>query len=446
MNKNSKYQDTPLPKRWPISPGWVKLLGLIFLTAPFASQAQESLSLDECLRLVAVNYPLARQEALLEDQLKHDIEALEKGRLPQFDLTGQATYQSEVTSIPGQLPNISIDPPNKDQYRTTLDASQLLYHGGMIDASVKAKTTQNAIEKQEVAVTLYALKNRVNTLFFSLLLLQENQALLKAKANQLQTRLSEVKAGVRFGALLPAAADALEVELLKIEQQHAELDFTWVGLLRQLSLLTGKELDPRSKLIHPEGLEAAARQVATRPEHKLFELQMSQIDLSTELLAKSNLPKISAFAQGGYGNPGLNMLDNSFKSFYTTGVRLNWKVFDWHKNRKEQQALQINKDKIDSQREAFELGIDLELANLQAEIDKLEELIRYDQEIIPRFEKIVRIADSQLKNGVITSSAYITDFTNLYEAKQHLTLHKTQQLRNQIQYLITQGSYEKSTN
>lgn len=95
---------------------------------------------------------------MLADQARLDIEAIKKDRLPSLSLNGQATYQSEVTSLDGQLPNSTIAPPNKDQYRTTLDANQLIYHGGVIDASVKVKETKSAIEQQELEVSLYGLK------------------------------------------------------------------------------------------------------------------------------------------------------------------------------------------------------------------------------------------------------------------------------------------------
>lgn len=419
---------------------------VVLLSFPFIIQAQETISLDKCLRLVHINYPLAKQTSLLTEQLGLDIDAIKKDRLPKLDLNGQATYQSEVTSLGGQLMNVTIDPPNKDQYRTTLDANQLIYHGGLIDASIKAKKTKAAIGQQEVEISLYGLKNRVNHLYFSLLLLQENQDLLRAKESQLTARLEEVRAGVKYGTLLSSSADALEVELIKIQQRNTELSMSKLDLLQQLSIMIGTDLQPQVVLQRPEVFPVVPDQTSKRPELLLFELQKSQVDLSSDLLERSKLPKISAFAQGGYGNPGLNMLDNTFNSFFMTGVKLHWNVFDWDKNRKERQSLQIDRNIVDSQKETFELNNDLELVNLQSEIDKMEELIRYDEQIIPRFEKMVKTAESQLKNGVITSSAYITEFTNLYEAKSNLALHKTQKLLNQIQYQITQGTYEKSSN
>ena len=419
-----------------------RILILMAILLPLATSSQETITLDECFDLVTRNYPLAKQSVLLDEQSRLDIEAINKGKLPKLDVNAQASYQSDVTLVPIEIPGETIEPPNKDQYKATLDVNQLIYNGGLIDASAKVADAKGKISRQEVEVNLYGLKNQVNHLYLSVLLVQENQALLDAKERQLLARLEEVRAGVKFGSILPSSGDALEVELLKIKQNRSELDFSKSDLLQRLSLLIGRELNKDMKLQRPEVFINPEKEPG-RPELMLFQLQKEQVDLSTELLSKTKLPKINAFAQGGFGNPGLNMLDNTFNPFYMAGLRLNWNVFDWNKTKAEKQSLQINKEIIDTQKETFEINNNLELVNLQSEIDKLGEQIQFDENIIPLREKMAKTAESQLKNGVITSSAYITEFTNLYEARNTLALHKTQMLLKQIQYQIEKGTYGK---
>ena len=417
-----------------------RILILAAILLPFMVSAQGTITLDECFDLVAKNYPLVKQSVLLDRQSQLDINAINKGKLPELDINAQATYQSDVTTIPISIPNIALEPPNKDQYRATLDVNQLIYNGGVIDASAKVASAKGKVGRQEVEVTLYGLKNQINHLYLSILLVQENQALSDAKENQLQARLEEVRAGIKFGSLLPSSGDALEVELLKIKQNKVQLDFSKSDLLQRLSLLIGKDISKNTTLQLPIILiEPETR--SYRPELLLFDFQKERIELSTELLAKSNLPKISAFAQGGYGNPGLNMLDNTFRTFYMAGLRFNWNVFDWDKTKVEKQSLQINKEIVDTRKETFEINNNLELINIRSDIDKMEKLVQYDEEIIPLRENMEKTAESQLRNGVITSSAYITEFTNLYEAKNTLALHKIQLLLKQIQLQITKGTY-----
>ena len=417
-----------------------KTLIALVLVFPFAAFAQETITLDQCLDLVSENYPLAKQSVLLDERSRLDMKAINKGKLPKLDVNAQATYQSDVTSLPIQVPNMIIEPPNKDQYRATLDVNQMIYDGGLINASAEVTEVKNKVDLQEVEVNLYGLKNQVNHLYLSVLLLQENRTLLEAKEEQLRTRLDEVRAGVKFGTLLPSSADALEVELLKIRQKYVELDHSRSGMLERLSLLIGRSLSENVELKRPE-VFVTSDMVSKRPELMLFELKKDQVELSTALLSRSKLPKLNAFAMGGYGNPGLNMLDNSFNAFYMAGVRLNWSVFDWNKVKTQKASLSITKEIIDTQKETFELNNNLELAGLQAEIDKTEELIAYDEAIIPLRDKMVKSADAQFKNGIITSSAFITEFTNLYEAKSTLTFHRIELILKQIQYQIENGTY-----
>jgi len=377
---------------------------------------------------------------LLADKNRLNTTVIKNGKLPKIDLNAQATYQSDVTMLPIELPNATIAPPNKDQYRATVDVNQVIYNGGLIDASLRVRDANTAVDQQALDVTLYGLKEQVNMLYMSVLLLQENRMLITAKEMQLKTKIEQVNSGVANGILLPSSADALKVELLKIKQQFTELDYNKSALMKRLSLLIGKDLAHDTELLQPS-IDVIDGSTMNRPELGLFTLKEKLVDYSSELITKSRQPRINGFAQGGYGNPGLNMLDNSFNTFYMTGIKLNWNVFDWNTSNREKQALEINKSIINSEKEAFVLQNNLELVAIQSEIDKLDEQITTDKDIIVLRENLLKTADSQLKSGVITTAEYTTDFTNLYEAKSNLNLRKTQLLLKKIQYQIAKGTY-----
>jgi len=172
----------------------------------------------------------------------------------------------------------------------------------------------------------------------------------------------------------------------------------------------------------------------------LFQLKKDQIEASESIISKENSPKLIGFVNGGYGNPGLNMLDNSFQPFYTVGVKLNWNVFDWNSNKKKRKSLSINKDIIDNEVEIFTLNTNIELDQQQTEIQKLEGFIISDFEIIQLRKEVLKSAESQLKNGVITSSSYITELTNLYEDETTLSTHKIQLQLAKANYNIIKGN------
>ena len=417
----------------------MKRLSIIFtLLLSFAVNAQQSLTLKECYSLANTNYPLARQTELLKNRTDLEISVQEKGKLPKVDLNAQATYQSEVVEFPFQLSNSSVDPLNKDQYRATLDVNQLIYNGGSIDANSKLKMAELEAQQQMVAVNLYQLKNRINQAYFSALLLQQQINLLVLKQEQLQSQIDEVKTGVKYGAILPASENVLEAENLKVSQQLSRGNFDRKKVLNNLSALINKEISQDVILTKPE-FPFLFTENFSRPELEYFDLQNKQIESSRDVISKSNLPKVYGFAQAGYGNPGLNFLDNSFQDFYMIGLKANWNVFDWGKNKAQKQALSVSQEIVNTEKETFQLNNEMQQKEAGYEISKTEALIEADKEIVILREKVLESATSQLKNGVITSSEYLTEFNSLYESMIDQKLHEIQLDLAKANYNVIKG-------
>lgn len=414
----------------------ISVIMLMFIALNIFSQ--EKLSLEQCYTLAEKNYPLAKQNDLLLKQNTIDLEIINIEKLPKLDFLVQASYQSDVTSLPFSIPVTTVEPPNKDQYKATVSINQLIYDGGFINASLTEKSTSLKTQQKQVEVNLYRLKEQVNQFYFSILLLQEKSALLLAKKKQLETTLNEVKAGIKFGVLLPNSDSILQAELLKIDQQLMEVGLNKTSLMTTLSMLIGIPVSQNIIFDNPE-INTKLNHEIERPELELFQLQKENIDASEQLIDKKNSPKLSGFATGGYGNPGLNMLDNSFQTYYIAGIKLNWNVFDWNSTKKQRQSLQVNKEIIDSEQEVFELNTAMELTQQQSEINKISTFIASDEEIIALRKKILETSRSQLKNGVITSSAFVTELTNLFEAENNLSTHRIQLQFAKANYNTTKG-------
>lgn len=399
------------------------------------SKAQQTLTLGECYNLVEKNYPLAKQVGLLQQKSTIEIKGINKGKLPKVDLNAQATYQSEVIGLPMALPGI--EPANKDQYRATLDVNQLIYNGGIIEANAKLKQAQTKTQQQQVALNLYGLKSRINQYFFSILLLQQKKELLLSKDELLSSKIKEVQVGVKYGAILPTSELVLEAERYKIKQQLTEIRFENNKMLENLAQLTFSTIDEKTILLPP--LSLLKTENSLRPELAFYDLQNEQIESSKNILAKSNLPKVFAFGQAGYGNPGLNMLDNSFQPFYIVGLKTSWNVFDWGKMKKDKQTLDIAQEIVQTEKETFELNNKMELQQFDKEIKKMQQLLESDLEIIQIHEKIVKSSDAQMKNGVITTSEYLTEVIRLFEAKNSLAQHQVGLSLAQSNYQISSG-------
>jgi len=411
-----------------------RILIITFLLVAFYSNAQQTLTLEDCYTLVKKNYPTARQTDLLQQKSTFEIDAINKGKLPKIDLNAQGTYQNQVTTIP----NPFLEPLNKDQYRATVDVNQLIYNGGLIDANARLKEVQTKTQQQQVEVNLYQLKTRINQLYFSILLLQERKDILISKQEQLVSKIKEVKAGIKFGAILPASEKVLEAENLKIKQQLSEIQYDKKRLFENLSSLTFTTIPETSTLQKPIIIADETSQ-NNRPELKYFDFQNEQIEASKTVVSKNNFPKVNAFGLAGYGNPGLNMIDNSFQPIFMAGLRATWNVFDWNKSKAEKDALTVSADIIATEKETFLLNNSLQLQEMNNEIKKSEEVIKDDIEIIGLREYVEKSANAQLKNGVITASEYLVEFTNLYEAKTNQKIHEIQLALAKANYQVSKG-------
>ena len=409
---------------------------LVLLVFQFTN-AQQELTLENCYVLSNKNYPLAKQSELLSQKSAYEMASLNAAKLPKIDLNAQTTYQSEVTGLPIAIPNVS--PLNKDQYRATLDINQLIYNGGLIESNIKWKEIQTQTQQQQLAVNLYSINTRINQLYFSILLAQERKLILVSKQEQLTSKIKEVRSGVKFGVLLPSSEQVLEAENLKIKQQLREIELDKNRLLANLSELISTPLDEKTTLEKPI-ISVTNDITITRPEIQLFELQNKQIESSKEIVSKNMQPKITAFGTAGYGNPGLNMLNNSFQTFYLVGVKANWNVFDWNKTKKDKEALSVTEAIINTEKETFLLNTHLQLQEIQTEIDKLNESIQTDQEIVTLREIVVKSAEAQLKNGVITSSEFLVEFTNGYESKINQKTHQIQLALAKANYKLIKGN------
>lgn len=76
---------------------WTLLLVIIFVPM---LKAQDSITLENCYVLSRQNYPLLKQQRILETIKDYTIENLSKGYLPNLSINGQASYQSDVTELP----------------------------------------------------------------------------------------------------------------------------------------------------------------------------------------------------------------------------------------------------------------------------------------------------------------------------------------------------------
>lgn len=414
---------------------WVLLL----CTGQLYAQDSTLLTLEQVRQLARDNYPLLRQKSVLDSILRLQVKNTNSAYLPQAELNGQATYQSAVTEIPFKVPGVSIPEFAKDQYRATIDVKQLLYDGGATRQQRELQAVQQQTEQQRIEVELYKVKQQVTQTYFNALLAEEYIKAARLNQADIRQRIDRLSAGVQHGTVLPSNVNILKAELLRTEQQELSAASSREGNLAVLQLLTGYQAPGPVKLAIPAITATPETDTLLRPELQLYRLQSSALDHQAKLTATRPMPRISAFAQGGYGRPGLNMLNNDFATFYMGGIRLSWTLWNWRYHRKEQDILRLQQKNIDHQSEAFTLNTRAQLAQQHTDINRLVQTLEKDDDILELRTSVKESSAVQLDNGVITVHDYITDLNAVMQARIDQSTHQVQLALARINYQLIQG-------
>ncbi|WP_207533695.1 TolC family protein [Desertivirga arenae] len=416
---------------------WLNTLvrSIVFLTPAF-SVGQE-LSLETVQFKARENFPLIRQQKLIEETENIGLQNLSKGYLPQLSFNGQATYQSEVTKVDIPVPGITVNSLSKDQYKATLDLNQTLFDGGIISNQKQLQKLNSDVEHQRIEVELHKLKERIQQIYLSILLLDEQTKQADLVKTDIKTGYEKTEALVKNGVAFRSNLNSLEAELLKADQRKIELQALRSGLVRTLGLFIAEPLPINVQLQRPNKIEVVSE--VKRPELNLFDKQTSLAIQQKKLITSRTLPKASLFGQGGYGRPGLNMLQNQFDWFYIGGIRLNWNISNIYTYKKEKLLADINAKSTELQKETFLLNTNAQLTQQKAEIEKLELLIDTDRQIIELREKVKTAASAQLENQVISTSDYIREVNAEDQARQMLITHQLQLIQAQLTYSTIAG-------
>jgi outer membrane protein TolC len=407
---------------------WALLI--IFAGLNVFAQTNAELTIDSCYAKAKRNYPLVKQYNLIEKSKSYSLDNVSKGYLPQVNIGGQATYQSDVTqptlnqNLPGALP--IFETISKDQYKIYGEVVQPITDLFTL-SNQKDLVEKNAeVEIQKLEVELYKLRERIDQVFFGILMIDQQIVQTTLLKNDIQTGIDKTNAAIANGISLKSNLYLLQAEMLKADQRTTELTAARKSYADILSLFIAEPVT-ESTLIQKPPMPKFSSEI-TRPELEMYDRQKQVFDIQGNIVNARNLPRFSLFVQSGMGRPALNMLSNDFDFFYIGGLRLNWSLTSFYTSRKDKEILGFNQSTMDIQKETFLFNTSLAVKQQFNEVAKIEALIYSDSEIIRLRESIKNTAQSQLANGVISATDYVSFVNAEDQARQNLLLHQTQLL------------------
>ena len=422
------------------------LLITLLCTMLFTVQSQvitqpitQPITLEECQRKAVMHYPAIARFSVIERTRNFSLSNANRAYWPHFSLEAQATWQSDVTKVPIEIAALEIPELDREQYRVTASVNQIIWDGGQRTAQKGTIDATAEMERRQLETEIYSLRERVNNLFFGVLLINEQLAIQSMLEEELQRNNEKVQSYIDNGIANEADLSAVIVEQLRVGQGRIEKEAVREAYMKMLSLLIGETIDIQTTFVKPSVESNGSSPVINRPELTFFDAQESFLETQKGLLSARNRPVIGAFAQGGYGKPALDMFENRLRPYFLGGVRFSWNFGNLYTYDNEKKKIELQKKTLDSQRETFLFNLNLQIPQQQTEIEKFSRTMRDDDEIIRLRTLIRKAAEAKVENGTMTVSDMLEEVTSEEAAREAKVLHE-------IQYLLSVYNLKYTTN
>lgn len=410
---------------------------ILLSTLSFTMYGQ--LTIEDCHEKARQNFPQIKQYDLIGQSKNYNLSNASRGYLPQFSISAKATYQTEVTKIPITLPEVNIPTINKNQYQAIAEVNQTIWDGGAIKSQKDRIHADYEVEKNQYEVEMYALYERINDIFFGILLFDEQLLLNDIYATELESNYEKVSGSILNGVANQADLDAVSVEILNTSQRKIELESTREAYSNMLAYFIGEAPGKSIRIVKPQidsqfGIPVPATEGNNawilRPEIAFYDANIKQLESQRKNITANNMPKFSAFIQGGYGNPGLNMFEEGFRTYAIGGVKLSWNFGGLYTRKNDLRKIENNISKIRIQQDIFSFNTHLKTIQQQTEIDKYFKIIRDDDQIIQLRENIKKASEAKVDNGTLSVNDLVRDISSEQTARRNKALHEIEMIKS----------------
>ena len=415
----------------------------ILMMLPAMVQAQ---TLEECQRAAEQNFPLIRQYGLIEKTTDLNVANIQKGWLPQVSASAQATLQSDVPAFPDdfqklyQQMGITMEGLERDQYRVGIDVQQTVYDGGSIKSQKEIARRQGELQSRQNEVTMYNVRRRVNEMYFSLLLVDEQIRLNADLQTVLEGNEKKLAAMLKGGTASESDWQNVKAERLNVVQKMTGLKSQRTALVRMLSTFCAMEVN---RLVKPEIPENTGSTVNLRPELKTIDAQLRLADAKEKALDATLMPRLGVFAQGYYGYPGYNMFEDMMGRKLSwngmLGARLTWNIGALYSRKNDKAKLQAERETAEANRERFLLDNKMEQIQQNENISRYRQLMIDDEEIISLRSSIRKAAESKLAHGIIDVNDLVREINSENKARVEQCIHEIEMLKEIYNLKITTG-------
>lgn len=414
-----------------------KYLSIFLFTVISTVCCHAEITMSQCVDKALANYPLIKKYDLIASTCNIELSDINKSWLPRISTYAQGTVQNVVPSFPKTLSSVldqmgqPMEGLSKFQYKVGLDVAQTIWDGGVSKAQREMKRASAQTQKDALDVELYAVRQRVENLYFAILLTQEQIEQNNNTATLIRSNLEKLRSMLANGTAMQSDVNMVEAQLLGLEQNIIEARSALKGYRRVLELFIGEKLNGE-KLVRPD-VELPSETESNRPELRLFESRLAATKVAQRLSDTSLMPKIGLFAQAYYGYPGFDyfksMLNRDLSFNILAGIKVNWNIDSFYTRKNVARKTTVDRKKFLAEKDTFLFNSDMQTASQKETIDGLREVMANDARIISLRTSVREAAESQLRNGIIDTTTLLTKITDENQAKLTAQFHDIQLLQ-----------------
>ncbi|MGL5618633.1 MAG: TolC family protein [Tannerellaceae bacterium] len=418
-----------------------RLVGFLLIgSACWGSAAAQLLSLEVCQEQAKKNYPYVRQYELIEKSRAFSLSNASKAYLPQLGISGYAVMVSGIPTI--ALPNMPAQKASNHQVAGVARVDQAIWDGGATHAQRKMIEAGAQVEVAQNDVSMYALRQRVNEIYFGILTLEQQQKQLRLQEATLAANLKRVEAALANGAAFRSDVDEVRASMLDVEQQLLTVTNTQKAYMRMLAYMTGLEVNEGASFEQPAVLNtdvALPDLPISRPELTLFENNKAQISSREHAIKAALMPRVGVFAQAIYTTPGIHLLNQKLDHLLLGGLSVSWNLGALYTRKNDLRQIENDRNKVDVQQANFLYNLRLGLISSQMQMHNYMDLMRNDDEIVALRKRIRESFEVKYANGVITTSDLLRSINNEGNARIEKDIHHIQFIYSQYQIEFATG-------
>lgn len=413
-----------------------KLLFILAIFIAFQSDGQ-TFTIKACQDSALANYPLIQQFGLIEKSKELTISNANKAYLPQFEIT---LIGGILEGMPSFAPPGTEESSTSTQLITIGQLNQVIWDGGMTKASKGIITASSEIERAELEVNLYQLKERINNLYFGVLLIDEQMTQLDLLTETLRRNQKQVQNAIENGTAFRSDQDELKVELINVQQKKDELQYNKLAYISVLSAMIGEEITGDAVFTRPIFGSTVEDLSIHRPELTIFNSQRDLVNAQAKLNKATLIPKFGLMGFGVFLTPGVDFGTSELTNIFVAGLSVSWQLGPLYKNGNNKKLTELSLQRIQNQEDTFLFNTNLDLSQTNMELEKFRKLLAQDRELLALKGSIKEAYIVKQENGVATMSEMLDRINDENVTKQNMIMHEIQYLMKAYQYLNKSGN------